>query len=109
MAPTKLFFINVFDCVSKNGFFFLFSGGGGARTYFLSKKTARKILFFPKKPKSTLFLAGLGRPGGRQEHTPPLRTPRKKSRCLKKAVMFFKSVQKQTNLPGLGVGYSLID
>jgi hypothetical protein len=30
---------------------------GGARTYFLPKKTTKKILFTPKKSKNILFLA----------------------------------------------------
>jgi hypothetical protein len=37
---------------------------GGARTYFLPKKATSKILFFPKKSKNILFLAGLGRQRG---------------------------------------------
>jgi hypothetical protein len=37
-----------------------FSRGGEARTYFLPKKTTKKILFLPKKSKNILFLAGHG-------------------------------------------------
>ncbi len=39
-----------------------FSRGGQEPTFCL--KTMKKILFFPKKSKNILFLAGFGRPGG---------------------------------------------
>jgi hypothetical protein len=44
--------------------------GGGARARYYFYYT---ILFFPKKSKNILFLAGRGRPGGGQE--PPLALP----------------------------------
>jgi hypothetical protein len=54
----------------------LFSRGG--KNLLCAYKATKKILFFPKKPKNILFLAGLGRlggGGGQKPPCPPLRTP----------------------------------
>jgi hypothetical protein len=45
--------------------------GEGAKTYFLPKKTTKKILFFQKKSKNKLFLAGLAGQGQQEPPLPP--------------------------------------
>ncbi len=69
-----------------------FFQGGQEPTFCL--KTTKKILFFPKKSKNILFLAGLGRQGGQE---PPLPSPAD-AHANPNQLLFFQIMKKEVFL-----------